>query len=129
MEHFDLASVTYEKLFFDKKSFWGDATNRASFARIYIYTEEESTLFFGAWRRATASCGRLGLMCGLGFGRWLSPSPVASCQAFRRMEISVNRMPTNRTPTKSKGVVAVDREEFLSDPAEQGVHAGTFDAV
>ena len=48
MENPGLASFTYEKLFFDKKSFWGDATNRASFARIYIYGRRGHSFFIWA---------------------------------------------------------------------------------
>ena len=37
MECFGLASVTYVQLFFDKKSFWGGVSFRASVDSMYVY--------------------------------------------------------------------------------------------
>ena len=50
MECFGLASVTYVQLFFDKKSFWGGVSFRASVDSMYVYGREGADdLGFGIW--------------------------------------------------------------------------------
>ncbi len=50
MERLGLASVTYVQLFFDKKSFWGGVSFRASVDSMYVYGRREQSFFSdGFW--------------------------------------------------------------------------------
>ena len=74
MERLGLASITYVKLFFDKKSFWGGAKNRPSVASMYVYGRRRTT---GSWQLADGSWTRLGSWQ-LAIGSWQLATTTAT---------------------------------------------------